>query len=307
LPSGSTLVDAVRVYLASYKSGITSSPTIPDAIAEYLTARESSGCRKKTLESYAGLLRRLPREGKVNQMARAGLLLALDGLLPRNRNNHIACWSGFFRWAMRRGYALSNPCAEIDHVRIDAKPITIYTPSEIERVMREAEKTGDSRLVSMLAISAFAGVRSSGLLRLGSDSVRLDEKIIMVGGAADKLRLGYCHECSENLLEWLRLYPFTPYHVTPSFWSNRLQSVFRSAGIEPKPNALRHSAATYMMAKTHNASYVAAQLGQWGMASLLEHYRRAVTPSDAAAYWAILPQSYRTQNPRSRKPLQPSA
>jgi integrase len=62
------------------------------------------------------------------------------------------------------------------------------------------------------------------------------------------------------------------------------------AGIQEWPsNALRHSYASYHLAKFQDSAALALQMGHSTTAMLFAHYREVVTPADAEEYWAILP------------------
>jgi integrase len=54
-------------------------------------------------------------------------------------------------------------------------------------------------------------------------------------------------------------------------------------------NALRHSFASYRLAKFQDAPALALQMGHTATAMLFSHYREVVTLEQAEAYWSILP------------------
>ena len=54
-------------------------------------------------------------------------------------------------------------------------------------------------------------------------------------------------------------------------------------------NALRHSFASYHIAKFNDSAKLALQLGHVGQDIIFRHYREVVTPEEAKRYWSILP------------------
>ena len=54
-------------------------------------------------------------------------------------------------------------------------------------------------------------------------------------------------------------------------------------------NALRHSFASYYLARFDDAPKLALQLGHVGQDIIFRHYREVVTRQDAARYWKINP------------------
>jgi integrase len=63
----------------------------------------------------------------------------------------------------------------------------------------------------------------------------------------------------------------------------------KASGIAWPSNVLRHSFASYHLAKFKNAGQTAAELGHAGAAMLYQHYRELVTPEAAAQWWQIMP------------------
>lgn len=294
LPAGRNLIDAARHYArALAKPDNCVSISVENAVAEYLKSRRDNGCRQKTLYSYSYHLARLPGDMPIHALDRAALEDHLEGFQPRTRNNFVADWSGFFAWCERRNYCALNPAAALERVKVDKHPVQIYKPETVAAVLRHAEKN-NRRLVPLLAIAAFAGVRSAGLVRLGQDGqpvVDLARGLIWVCGGADKLRHGYLIKMQPNLKKWLKAYPFAPLPVSINYWPRLVGDLFKAAEQEVVPNGFRHSFGSYLLAKTNDAAFVGAQMGQWSMQSLLAHYRRAATPSEARKYFSICPQS----------------
>jgi integrase len=68
------------------------------------------------------------------------------------------------------------------------------------------------------------------------------------------------------------------------------RKALNAAGIENWPvNALRHSFASYHLARGQNAAQTSLQLGHAESAILFRHYRELVTAEAAEAFWQIFP------------------
>jgi integrase len=70
----------------------------------------------------------------------------------------------------------------------------------------------------------------------------------------------------------------------------RLERDRANAGIaEWKPNALRHSFASYALRYSENANAVALEMGHSDADLLFKHYRELVLPAEARKYWNLVP------------------
>ena len=302
LPDGYTLTDAARHYAAALAAAprLAASPPVADAVAEYLKAKREAGMRPKTIEGYSYALRKLPHDGKVSEIRRSDLHEVLAILGARDRDNVRRTWVTWFGWAVRKGYAVQTPLEAVERVRRDPQPPKIYTPETLEAVLHHAEKKAP-RLIPLIALGAFAGIRTAGLLRLKDGDIDIDKAMIWIPGYADKLRAGYSAPMESNLQSWLRRYPFKPMPVTPSYFCNRILELFTAAGEQTVQNGLRHSFASYKLAACDDAALVAARLGQYGgVQTLLNNYRRATTPAEALKWFSICPASVQ-RHPKKRK------
>ena len=105
-------------------------------------------------------------------------------------------------------------------------------------------------------------------------------------------------EINDTLLAWLQWYlgkygiQSGPVSAWSGIWSVRLplRKLHKEADIRLKPNALRHSFASYHLAQYQDIDTLVLALGHRGSATVLwEHYHRAVKKSDAKAFWALMP------------------
>ena len=93
-----------------------------------------------------------------------------------------------------------------------------------------------------------------------------------------------------NLAQWLRPYVENRGNVTPSEYRELLDAAREAASIEVWPNnALRHSFASYHLARFKDAAALAHELGHTNATLIYQHYRQVVRPAQAARYWKITP------------------
>jgi integrase len=89
-----------------------------------------------------------------------------------------------------------------------------------------------------------------------------------------------------------RLQPYAQLsgNVTPVNYRELLDAAREAAGIQEWPqNALRHSFASYHLARFNDAAALALELGHTNSNLVFQHYRQLVKPKQAERYWKIVP------------------
>ena len=97
----------------------------------------------------------------------------------------------------------------------------------------------------------------------------------------------------DNLAAWLAPYA----RQTGRIWGQSsfpLHTAWRAAAaaasVPWKPNALRHSFASYRLAQTQNAAQVSLEMGN-SPQMVFRHYRELVKPADAERWFAVKPET----------------
>jgi integrase len=213
------------------------------------------------------------------------------GQAPKSLNNFHKSASALFSFAVKRSYAAANPFDAIDKLRVPAKAPGILSPEECQKLLNAA----DDRVLPLIAIQAFCGVRNAETLRLSWSDIDTARGFVHVAAEQAKGARRRLVEMSENLKEWLRPYVNRSGKLWP--WSHveyyhELKSVRAKAGIKQWPsNALRHSYASYHLAFHQNAAALALQMGHTSQAMIFSNYREVVTPLEAQRYWKISPRA----------------
>src|SRR5262249_48100707 len=162
-------------------------------------------------------------------------------------------------------------------------------PAEITRLLR----VSSAEFLPVLAIGAFAGLRSAEIERLEWSDIDLPARHIVIGASRAKTATRRIVPISDNLAAWLAPYAGQvrrAWRRAPDALYAAQQEVAgatASDGHSPvkwKSNALRHSYASYRFAEIQDAGRVAAELGN-SAAVVHRHYRELAKPSAARAWF----------------------
>lgn len=213
---------------------------------------------------------------------------------PRTVRNFRSTASTLFKFAEARGYIAkgTNPVTGTEKIKSkNGKAIAIYTPMEIEKLLQ----TESADIRAIIALQAFAGIRSQEILRLHWDDIKHGRGHIEL--AADKAKTASRRivPILPNLAAWLKGTEkkkgliFTPNNLT-AFDRRMNAEAFEPAGVKRKENALRHSFISYRVADTQNVAQVALEAGN-SPGMIFAHYREVVTAGDAKKWFSIQPKA----------------
>ena len=165
--------------------------------------------------------------------------------------------------------------------------IEIFTPEELRKLLAASP----GRVAPCIALQAFAGIRTSEILRLTwKDVERRRDHIEIAAGKAKTASRRLIPIC-DNLAEWLRqadrqgerVWP-----VTASEYYSQQARAAGAAGVDWKANALRESFISYRLAQTKDVAEVALEAGN-SPTMIFRHYRELATKAEAAEWFGILP------------------
>ena len=152
---------------------------------------------------------------------------------------------------------------DLTRVKETPKPIAIYTPAEMARLLAHAPED----TLPFLAIGAFAGLRHAEILRLDWSEVDLAGGLIEVKATKAKTASRRLVPIAANLQQWL-----APRHqelgrvVPVDQMSERLAGLAKRPGVDLtwKRNALRHSFISYRVmpscCRCHSTAFSMARL-----------------------------------------------
>jgi integrase len=207
-------------------------------------------------------------------------------LSPVTRNNFRRVLIVAFNFARERGYCVGNPVEKTARAKVVETAVGILTVEQTARLLESAAPD----LLPYVAIGAFAGLRRAELERLDWREVDLQSSLIEVTARKAKSARRRFIRIQPNLAKWLQPHAQLSGNVTPRNYAELLDDARNAAGIDEWPqNALRHSFASYHLAKFNNAAALALELGHTNSNLVFQHYRQLVKPKQAERYWKIAP------------------
>lgn len=138
----------------------------------------------------------------------------------------------------------------------------------------------------------FSGIRPEELEKMTWDLIHLDKGIISVPPSIAKTNQVRNIELHGNLKAYLSTIPKVKRagKLIPTNWKRKSAIVRKAAGLQNRPDAARHSFASYSLAVDPNIHKLKENLGHTKNSDVLfKHYRAAVTKQDAERYWKINP------------------
>lgn len=284
------LHEAVKFYAARHKIFIQK--RVADVLAEFLAIKESRGASVRYMEDLRSRLNRFAGafQKDMGNVTTADVQAWLDSqkFSPQNHMGFYRVIHLFFKFAVARGYAVDNPAAALERVKVKHGATQIFTPKEIAKLL--ASVTPD--FLPCIALGAFAGLRSAEIERLEWSDIDLDGRHIIIGADKAKTASRRVVPIHGNLAAWLAPYAGQQGLVWKAghekFYEAQTETA-NAAGLKWKQNALRHSYASYRFSITGDAGRVAGECGN--SASVVhKHYRELVKPADALQFFGVLPE-----------------
>jgi integrase len=296
-PFGVSLRDAVDFYLPHLQA-TKRSCTAAELVDELLQAKEADGASARylsdlssRLSQFAAVFDGKPVAGITTPQIDEWLRSLSDKdtgkrLSPVTRNNFRRVLIVAFNFALGRGYCAGNPAEESAKAKEIQSAPGILSVEETARLLESAS----AELVPYVAIGAFAGLRRAELERLDWREVDLQSGLIEVTASNAKSARRRFVKIQPNLGRWLQPYAQLSGNVTPHGYRVLLESAREAAGISEWPqNALRHSFASYHLARFNDAAALSLELGHTNSQLVFQHYRQLVKPKQAERYWKIAP------------------
>jgi integrase len=217
-------------------------------------------------------------------------LTGLKKLGPVSKNGIRRNIVTMFGFAKRNGYLHPErkTAAELsESFKQPETEIQIFTPEEMEKILLAAH----ARILPLIAIGGFAGIRSAEVARLTWQDIKWDRGHIEIAGHKAKTAARRIVPLPENLKAWLAPWrDQTGPILTMSDTSGALGDTAVKAKIPGgwRQNALRHSFISYRVAETGDVARTSLEAGN-SPKMIFRHYREVVTEESSAAWFAITP------------------
>jgi len=273
----------------------------PAAITKIKEQAEIDGKSVLRLKQLANVLDRFATNFNVevhtitpNQISAYLTSLALS---ERSRRNHRDVIGFFNRWLVLRGF-LPKGTDWLDGVqKYSARKlgeITIYSPDEMRRLIEAA----DEKILPMIVIGGFAGLRHAEIARLNWQDIDLEEGFIEVKAENAKTETRRIVPLKANLKAFLAPLAKKTGKVVPLV--NTVKQLLKTAtdtgddeneieAMEWKHNALRHTFISARVAESGDVPRVADEAGNSPQV-IRTNYLKRMRPAAAAEWFAIKPQ-----------------
>jgi integrase len=304
-PFNVSLVQVVEEWIAGRdrKANVVSK-CVPEILDEFLTSKEVEGASFYHLEDRKYRLNNLAAAfpGRIDRITTHEVEVWLNGMKisGRTRNNYRNAALQLFRYARGKRYLPRNEPTVVEDVAAATtgeSDIEIYTLEELNLLLSHAPL----KLLPFFVIGAFAGLRSQEIMRLDWSDIRFDQNFIEVTAAKAKTASRRLVPLQPVLAAWLLPSRADRGHVvgyTRNDVLSQARTRFCKTGIKVggkivtfkwKPNALRHSYASYRLADVKDAARVALEMGN-SPAMLFRNYRELVAEKEAQAWFALTPE-----------------
>jgi len=149
-------------------------------------------------------------------------------------------------------------------------------------------------LIPWLTMGLFAGIRPDETLRLDWEDIDFERRQIDLPAKKAKGRTRRIIPMEPNLIAWLK--PYRPENGKGKICKNfrwKFRAFQKAAGEKWNPwpkDGLRHSYASYHLAKTQHAGLTSESMGHRDTNMLYRHYRDVIKEQgDIKMFWDIVP------------------
>ena len=311
---GVDLRDALSVGIEQLKQ-VKQSCTVSEAIARVITVAEENNKSTNHIQDLVSRLGRFETSfgerviATVTKREVEDWIKGLKGLSKVTKKNYNASLRCLFAQAIEDKYIIESPAMSPKVFKEASKDAEVLTPADLATLLAKAE---DQILPSIL-LAAFAGIRREEIegnedhRGLSWSDIKFQKQKIIIPAEIAKARRKRTIPISDNLASWLL--PYSKYRgaVWPKNGRRQFDRAKRLAGfgrvgsetkeekkngvtiVRPWPaNGLRHSFASYHLAKFENAPQLSLYMGNTPR-MIFDHYDGAVEEEAAETYWKISP------------------
>jgi site-specific recombinase XerC len=311
-PFNKTIFQATEHYIAHLEevhARLNSKP-LADSLDEWLKTKTDNTEKKRAERTILELTNITNRLKRTFPFARVAEIEPSDirGLLAadyeqQTRKNILGKVNQFFRWTLKAGYRQKNPCESIMIHVPKREHIPALGADEATTLMRLCESTYPD-LLPYISVCLFGGLRpNSEAIGLSWDNIYLDTtpQQIRVLGSTSKIRETRLFAIESNLASWLTHYRgkqsglLAPKNLR--YLSERLRMALgyklrgkNKDGPKWDTDLLRHTYATFWLAKYQNRNELAERMGT-SVKMIGSHYKNIVRPDEVTKFWNIVPKA----------------
>ncbi|MGA3142358.1 MAG: tyrosine-type recombinase/integrase [Verrucomicrobiota bacterium] len=219
-------------------------------------------------------------------------------LSERSKRNHRDVLGFFFRRLILKGYLPKGANLLEGVQKYSARKfgeISIYTADEMRRLIAAA----DDRILPLIVIGGFAGLRHAEITRLEWQDIDLEEGFIEIKAHKAKTDTRRIVPLKENLKAFLL--PLAKKNGKVVSFVNTTKQLLKTAAntgdkakeikpLEWKHNALRHTYISTRIAESGDVPRVADEAGNSPQV-IRTNYLKRIRPAAAAEWFAIMPET----------------
>ena len=288
------LSDAVRFYAAN-RADLFPTRSNVQAAAEFSVSLKRKGVSDIYVRNATASLKRFTDavSGNIADVTVTDITRFLDGLKklgPVSKNGIRRNIVTLFVFAKKQGYLHPDRKTAAEQTESFKEPeteIKIFTPEEMQSLLL----TAHARILPLIAIGGFAGIRSAEVARLEWQDIKWDRGHIEIAGKKAKTAARRLVPLSDNLKAWLAPWRNeTGPILTITDASGALGDTAVKAKIPGgwRQNALRHSFISYRVALTGDVARTSLEAGN-SPRMIFRHYREIVDEEATKAWWSIHP------------------
>lgn len=209
---------------------------------------------------------------------------------PRARNNHLAAVKLLFSLAELRAHRSRAAVLDIPAITVAAPVNAIWTPDEFRQLLHAAPP----HLLPVLVLGGWGKLRSSEIMRLTADNLRLDDSRILLRAGQTKTARWRIVPLPACAVAWLRTCHLKPHGPLWPWGSQKFNADLRHLALDCeltwRPNALRNSAITYDQINNPDVARVAREAGNSPAVVETEYFALlGITKQTAAEWFSIKP------------------
>ncbi len=235
---------------------------------------------------------------------------------PVTKRHYRMTLTGAFSWWQEQGWAADNPVKRIRPPQVVVPEPGILPVDEMAHLFA-VNAAVDPEVCALLALGAFAGMRTSAISRVAFEEIDFTQRgILTPAEKTKKRRRQWIEGLPDVLWAWLKRAPREAFSMTPRHFLHRRSEAYKRAGLlieqddidyenrkrtakgqppvswqpkAPPKNALRHSFVTYHVALHRDPGRTALLVGHRNQEVLFRHYLGIATRDAAERYFAIRP------------------
>jgi integrase len=284
---------------------VTNPMTIDVLARAFVLYRQTKSLSKTTLADDRYIARRLTDQlgaKLAHEVTRADIRKLLDAAPSQSTARKIyKIASLIFDHGKENGALAIHPMAEMDRPEVAYVIPGILSAAEFRTLLCTAESKFRDQ-VPFLALAGFAGIRRAELVkRYGDDAVLqwsdIDWKKRLITirdgvAKATQRKLGNRRfiPIEDALIHWLEPYRQEDGPIVPAndgAFHRRMKNLHVAAKLKPSQNALRHSYASYWLARSENGVGALAKRMGNGESVCRRHYIESLSPDEGKAWFAI--------------------